>query len=196
MRLWRAEDGREIKKLQLSTYADYAVFNPDGSRMLTVAPDSGDTSYLWDVSHLWDVSSGTKVAALRGHKSDTHSGTFSHDGRLAATVSIEGTARLWDSATGELRHVFGEETGMTFADVGVNYRHQDMNGAFSPDDRLFATGSVHGVVRIWDVRADRYSPSSGGIAALSSTWSSVPTGVVFSRPRTMVRHASGTSMVY
>ena len=28
-----------------------------------------------------------------------------------------------------------------------------MNGAFSPDDRLFATASMHGMVRIWDVES-------------------------------------------
>ena len=47
------------------------------------------------VSRLWDVSSGREIAPLGGHRNDTRSGTFSHDGRLVATVSIDGTARLW-----------------------------------------------------------------------------------------------------
>jgi WD40 repeat protein len=144
--MWSSIDGRETKKLELSGWPDSVVLSPDGSRMLTVASQRGEVSYLWDVSN------GREIAALRGHKSETHSGTFSHDGRLAATVSMEGTARLWDATTGELRRVLGgEETGVTFGDVAVHYRHQDINGAFSPDDRLFATASMYGVVHIWDV---------------------------------------------
>jgi len=150
VRMWSAEDGREIKKLQLQIFPDSVVFSPDGSRILIVTWQYGRTSYLWD------VSSSREIAALRGHKSETHSGTFSHDGRLAATVSVEGAARLWDAATGELRRVLGEETGVTSGDVGVPWRHQDINSAFSPDDRLLATASMHGAVRIWDV--ERGSP--------------------------------------
>jgi WD40 repeat protein len=142
--MWSSNDGRETRRLQLSSWPNVVVFSPDGSRMLTVASYS-------EVSYLWDVSSGREIAALRGHKSETHSGTFSHDGRLAATVSVEGTARLWDATTGELRRVLGEETGVTSGDAVVHYRHQDMNGVFSPDDRLFATASMYGVVHVWDV---------------------------------------------
>ena len=76
-------------------------------------------SYL---SGLWDLSSGVEIAVLRGHESETHGGTFSHDGRLAATVSIEGTARLWDGVTGELRSVLGEESGLESTDVARGLR--------------------------------------------------------------------------
>jgi WD40 repeat protein/class 3 adenylate cyclase len=151
--MWSSNDGRETRRLQLSSWPNIVVLSPDGSRMLTVASYFAGGGRQGEASYIWDVSNGREIAALRGHKSETHSGTFSHDGRIAATVSIEGTARLWDAATGELRRVLGEETGVTFGDVGVPFRHQDINGAFSPDDRLFATASMYGVVRIWDVES-------------------------------------------
>ena len=84
-------------------------------------------------------------------RATTYCGAFSHDGRLAATVSVEGTARLWDGATGELRRVLGEEAGgLNANDVSPEPFEQEMSCAFSPDDRLLATASLHGVVRIWD----------------------------------------------
>ena len=102
-------------------------------------------------SRLWNVATGTEIATLRGHKSDNVCSAFSHDGRVAATVTVEGVARLWDGATGELRRVLGEEAGgLTAYDVSPEQFEQELGCAFSPDDRLIATASLHGVVRIWN----------------------------------------------
>src|SRR5262249_8294135 len=101
---------------------------------------------------LLDVAKGTEIATFTGHKSDTRGDSFSHDGRLIATVSIDGTARLWDGVSGELRAMLGQETpGLVLYDVSRDERDQDMNSAFSSDDRFLATASLDGTVRIWDV---------------------------------------------
>ena len=143
-RFWQTEDGRLAKTLQLnSIYPDDVAFSPDGSRLLVVA---------WvDGGSLLDIENGNEIAALRGHTSNTHTGTFNHDGQVAATVAIDGSARLWNGVSGALMHLLGDDTGMTDADLDVNMRHQEIDGAFSPDDHLFATGSATGLVRIWDV---------------------------------------------
>ena len=66
------------------------------------------------------------------------------DGRLLATASEDGTARLWDVATGSsneprLRGHKGAVRGC----------------AFSPDGRLLATASDDATARLWDVAAVR-----------------------------------------
>jgi hypothetical protein len=75
---------------------------------------------------------------LRGHAGEVLGITFSPDGRLLATASYDGTARLWDPATGgHLRTL----TGHTRQVSGV---------AFSPDGRLLATASEDTTARLWD----------------------------------------------
>jgi WD40 repeat protein len=70
---------------------------------------------------------------------------FSPDGRTVATGSRDGTARLWDAATGAPR--------------GGPLRHRDFVWAvaFSPDGRTLLTGSGDdtGEARLWDVVTGR-----------------------------------------
>ena len=147
--IWNTETAGQIRKWRTPAWPDDVVFSPDGNRLLVT---SWAPYTYGEISRLWDVSKGTEVAALGGHKSDTRSGTFSHDGRLATTVSIDGTARLWDGLTGKLRSVLGEETpGLRLTDVTPYPRDQEVNSAFSRDDKFLATASVDGGVRVWDV---------------------------------------------
>ena len=150
-----------------------------------------------NLSSLWDLSNGTEIAQLYGHRSDTHGGTFSHDGRLVATVSVDGTARLWDGITGRFVSSLGEEFGgLKLIDAKVELVDQEINAAFSPDDQFLAAVSMDGGVRIWDIETPHNSPSSGAISGWSSASHSARRAICFLPHRMMAPRASGTSMVY
>jgi WD40 repeat protein len=63
---------------------------------------------------------------------------FSPDGRQLLTACFDGTARLWDVATGQPQ--------------GEPLRHDDMVNiaVFSPDGRTVATGGRDRAARLWD----------------------------------------------
>ncbi len=156
--VWNAMDGSLMHEWNTGIWASTLAFSPDGSRLLVGswgAISNGTFPLLWDV---WN---GTEIARLSGHKSDTQPQgvIFSHDGRRIATVSLDGSARIWDGKSGALLDVLGQETpNLKLAEQGPQDPDKEMNSAFSPDDRLLATASIDGPTRIWDV--DRASLSA------------------------------------
>ncbi len=75
---------------------------------------------------------------LRKHTDRLSAITFSPDGQTVLTGSYDGTARLWDLATGEpLRVLAGHSEHVVCV-------------AWSPDGGRVATGSWDGTARIWD----------------------------------------------
>jgi WD40 repeat protein len=75
---------------------------------------------------------------LTGHTKAVWDVTFSPDGRLLVTSGSDGTARMWDPATGEqLRVLAAHQDGVS----GV---------AFSPDGNLLATAGADRTARVWD----------------------------------------------
>ena len=111
-----------------------------------------------------------EIARLEGHKSDTQlqGVTFSHDGRRIATVSLDGSARLWDGISGQIAgRARPGVPGLKLTDVAPDEHDQEMNSAFSRDDRLLATASFDGTSAHLGRRATRRcSPPLAAIAAL------------------------------
>ena len=153
VRIWRTEDGMPIKTLVApKTWPNGVAFSADGKRILVSAWETISIRTILQVFGMCRAEQ--KSPNLGGHRSDTHGGTFSHDGRLVATVSVDGTARLWDGITGRFVSSLGEESGgLKLIDAKVELADQEINAAFSPDDQFLATVSMDGGVHIWDVKS-------------------------------------------
>lgn len=145
--LWRLADGSEIARF-LHTLGGapqpvYAVsFWPARKEaILTGAADQ--TARLWStddgnvIQQFAPAFSGATQVA--GHSDSITGLATSSDGLELATVSLDGTARLWNIFTGaELRTFSGHEGGVRSV-------------AFTPDDAYIVTGGDDGTARLWNL---------------------------------------------
>lgn len=105
-------------------------------------PEPGDDdnrTFAW--RHLWRLAH-IRPRLLEGHAGDVYHLEYSPDGRTLATAGQDGTARLWDAATGALVRAFeGHEGDVDWV-------------TFSPDGETLATSGDDGSVRLWSVRGE------------------------------------------
>ena len=108
----------------------WAVFSPDGTRILTSS---------WDKS-AWvaDAWTGQQLVFLEGHRGPFWAGVFSPDGKRLLTIGEDNTARLWEAETGrELAALEGHSDPVTSA-------------VFSPDGERILTASEDTTARLWE----------------------------------------------
>jgi WD40 repeat protein len=149
-RLWDSATGRQINSRQINIRDPLSgSFVP--SRMFSTEFDPTERSVLMVTRNIpfvyrWDLESGEAITfsgeAAGSPDDGAHSGqvartSFGPQGLTVVTASNEGTARLWDVATGApidiLRH---SETAVSSA-------------AISPDGRRIVTTSKDGSTRLW-----------------------------------------------
>jgi WD40 repeat protein len=87
----------------------------------------------------WNVGATQELATLLGHLAPVESTAYSPDGARMLTGGDDGTAKVWDAASGALLlDLKGRHTGR------VN------RAIFSPDDKYIATASWDGSAGLWD----------------------------------------------
>jgi DNA-binding SARP family transcriptional activator len=89
-----------------------------------------------------DVRSGQLRQALSRGEGVVCYAEFSPDGSLVATASRDGTARVWDVGTGQLRHT-------------LEHTDQVWSASFSPTGSQLVTCGEKGRASVWDVGTGR-----------------------------------------
>ena len=106
-------------------------FSPDGARLVTAEVG---------VVRIWDTRTGVVERTIDVGKSTLVNVRFSPNGRMIATSSEDGVARIYDAVSGApLRDL-----------QAANVAHQIVSLAWSPDSAMIATVSQDGWLRMWD----------------------------------------------
>jgi WD40 repeat protein len=171
VRLWDGRSGAALKAFQgYERISSNASFSTD-RRWL--AMDAGR------VVKVWQTETGMLVSTSAEHRLGVTGLAFSPGGKYIASVSVGGTARLWDPASGRTVREFpdaGELESATFSSDGRLLLSHERFGVlakvwsvasgraaavlrghtawvasarFSPDDRFIVTAGGDGTARIW-----------------------------------------------
>ena len=102
-----------------------------------------DKKLLW-----WDLEKGeTKLVRDNAHKRWLRGVEISPNGKMVASVADDMVCRLWDLQTGKLLHELCGHDSRT----PNNFDSMLYCCAFSPDNKIVATGDRIGKIVIWDV---------------------------------------------
>jgi WD40 repeat protein len=99
------------------------------------------TEHVGEALAAWRSEPGWMI--LRGHEGPVISASFSRDGTKVVTSGFDGTARLWDIATGQSTAVLSGHEGR------VN------SASFSPDGTKVITAGEDGTAHLWDVASGK-----------------------------------------
>ena len=90
-RMWDARTGKQLLVLEDKQGINSAVFNTDGTRLLTA---SGEVL-------VWDATNGQKLKALQGFKGSIGKVAISRDGKGILGVAFDQSVERWDADSGD-----------------------------------------------------------------------------------------------
>jgi WD40 repeat protein len=159
IRIWRVEDGREMKKLVMEKSISAMAILRDGMQVVSAVGDTDGTFKEEDLGktvyrQLWvhDTRTGRVVAGpLDGHTNAVIALDISPDGSILAYGSADRTVILWDTTTWQRK------------DHSLKCEEHVIRVRFSPTGQLLGVStSKH--IQIWDLeRRERLVQFNGHI---------------------------------
>ena len=161
IRLWDITSGQLKNTLTGHTSRVSSVaFSPDG---LTLASASASSI---DSIRLWDITSGQQLkTTLTGHTNGANIVAFSPDSLSLASASNDGSIRLWDITSGQLKNTLTGHTGWV------------SSVAFSPDGLTLASASIDQSIRLWDITSGQLKNTLTGHTYEASSVAFSPDGL-------------------
>ncbi|MEU1722537.1 WD40 repeat domain-containing protein [Nonomuraea sp. NPDC005692] len=152
LQLWKPQTGENaITTSLIGKKISGLTFSADGSQLAVALSDR--TALLLDPATLRPLSEPLR------HDSPVLSVSFSRDGRTLATVTEEGTIRLWDV----------ERRRLSVPPLRMEPTGQITIVALSPRGDVFATGGIDGKVQLWDLGTRRLIKTlSGGNSSVNA----------------------------
>jgi len=136
-----------------SANASIVKFSPDGKFLLTSAKDKSII--------LWELKTGRPIRTFLGTTDSrkdyldfVRALDFSTDGQMFVAVYFDGTARIWDTATGEEKsHIVFDRV----EDQAMSYQKLIDAAVFLPDKKHIALGGLTSdtIVSIWSIESSQ-----------------------------------------
>ena len=150
--VWNMADDQLLRKLSGAT-GDFLMlrFSRDSRTIASVSTTANEGKTV----SFWDLDAGTPTRTL-AFKADDRILDINPDGGLVALWGDKEELRVWS---------------VTKNDVLIRLAGHDYDvtcGVFSPDQRLFAVGSDHGAVRIWQLSDGALQTARGPNAGIVS----------------------------
>jgi WD40 repeat protein len=164
IRIWRVEDGREIRKWVMKKSISATAILRDGMQVVSAVGDTDDFSAEdLDKTRYWqlwvhDTRTGRVVAdPLDGHTNVVFALDISPDGGILASGSYDRTVNLWDTTTWQRK---GDPLKCEAYVIRVR---------FSPTGQLLAVGTGK-YIQIWDLERRECLVQFKGHTKFNGSW--------------------------